>query len=114
MPKVDRNGFSASSPASGTRPDSSDPTARKAAAGIEYWTVAVSLLRTMRQTFGSFTRSVTLPEGIEPEQIAAKFDNGVLEVRIPKPAERKAHTVAIGVGKPDVEGTSAPADEDES
>ena len=52
----------------------------------------------VERAFGSFRRSVTLPSGIEPEEIAATFDNGVLEVRIPKPAERKPHTVEIGVG----------------
>jgi HSP20 family protein len=64
----------------------------------------------VERSFGAFSRSVTLPEGIEFEQIAAAFDNGVLEVRIPKPAQRKAHTVEIGVGKPDVEGTATPAE----
>ena len=39
---------------------------------------------------------MTLPQGIEAEHIAADFNNGVLEVRIPKPAERKPHRVAIG------------------
>ncbi len=34
---------------------------------------------------GSFSRSLTLPEGIDPEAIAASFDKGVLEVRVPKP-----------------------------
>ena len=48
---------------------------------------------------GSFSRSLTLPEGIEPESIQARFDNGVLEVRIPKPEERKPRRVAINVGE---------------
>ena len=47
---------------------------------------------------GSFSRSLTLPEGVDPESIRAQFENGVLEVRIPKPAERKRRRVAIGVG----------------
>jgi HSP20 family protein len=48
---------------------------------------------------GSFARSLTLPEGIDPESIEAGFDKGVLEVRIPKPQERKPHRVAIKVGE---------------
>jgi len=60
---------------------------------------------------GSFTRSLTLPAGIEAAGIEASFTNGVLEVRIPKPAERKPHRVAVGTAT--VEGTeSAPAPED--
>jgi HSP20 family protein len=48
---------------------------------------------------GSFSRSLTLPEGIEPDAIQASFEKGVLEVRIPKPQERKPHRVAIKVGE---------------
>ncbi len=47
---------------------------------------------------GQFTRSLTLPEGVDPDAITASFDKGVLEVRIPKPEERKPRRVQIGVG----------------
>jgi HSP20 family protein len=47
---------------------------------------------------GSFSRSLTLPEGVSPEAIKANFDKGVLEIRIPKPEERKPRKVAISVG----------------
>ncbi len=47
---------------------------------------------------GSFSRSLTLPEGVDPESIEASFDRGVLEVRIPKPEARKPRKVAISVG----------------
>jgi HSP20 family protein len=47
---------------------------------------------------GSFSRSLTLPEGVDPEAITANFDKGVLEVRIPKPEERKPRKVEISVG----------------
>jgi HSP20 family protein len=47
---------------------------------------------------GSFRRSLTLPEGIDADAITAKFDKGVLEVRIPKPEERKPRKVQIQVG----------------
>jgi HSP20 family protein len=47
---------------------------------------------------GLFKRSLTLPDGIDPESVRAQFDRGVLEVRIPKPAERKPRKVAISVG----------------
>jgi HSP20 family protein len=59
---------------------------------------------------GRFARSLTLPEGIDPESVRAHFDKGVLEVRVPKPAERKPHRVQISVGggepQPVVEGSS--------
>ncbi len=46
--------------------------------------------------FGSFTRSLSLPKGVDADQVEASFDKGVLEVRIPKPAERKPHRVQVG------------------
>jgi HSP20 family protein len=52
----------------------------------------------MERSFGQFRRSLTLPEGVDAEKIAATFDKGVLEVRIPKPEERKPRRVAISVG----------------
>jgi HSP20 family protein len=47
---------------------------------------------------GSFSRSLTLPEGVDADAITATFDKGVLEVRIPKPEETKPRRVAIKVG----------------
>ena len=56
----------------------------------------------VERAFGSFSRSLTLPEGTDAERISADFDKGVLEVRIPKPEETKPVRVAIGAG--DVNG----------
>lgn len=52
----------------------------------------------LERASGPFARSLTLPEGVDADQIAARFENGVLEVRIPKPEERKPRRVAIQVG----------------
>ncbi|HMA27239.1 MAG: Hsp20/alpha crystallin family protein, partial [Solirubrobacterales bacterium] len=57
----------------------------------------------VERSFGSFSRSLSLPQGVDPGKVEAKFDNGVLEVRIPKPAEAKPTRVEIGTGS--VEGT---------
>ena len=60
---------------------------------------------------GSFRRSLTLPEGVKLEHIAANFDKGVLEIRIPKPEERKPRKVSISVGgdaeQPAIEGSES-------
>ena len=50
----------------------------------------------VERAFGQFSRSMTLPDGIDAAKIAADFHEGVLEVRIPKPEARKPHRVAIG------------------
>jgi len=52
----------------------------------------------VERAYGSFSRSLTLPEGIDADAVTAEFDKGVLEVRIPKPEERKPHRVQIGAG----------------
>jgi HSP20 family protein len=66
----------------------------------------------IERSFGSFSRSLTLPEGVDADGITAGFHNGVLEVRIPKPAERKPRRIEIspptGNGKPaTVEGSAS-------
>lgn len=54
--------------------------------------------RRVERASGSFSRSLRLPEGVDPQAIEASFDNGVLEVKIPKPQEPKSQRVAIKVG----------------
>ena len=49
----------------------------------------------VERAFGSFSRSLTLPEGISAEAVEASFDRGVLEVRIPKPEQTKPRKISI-------------------
>ena len=58
----------------------------------------------VERSFGRFSRSLTLPEGVDADRVEAEFDKGVLQVRIPKPEERKPRRVAIKNGA--VEGTA--------
>ncbi|HEY2769177.1 MAG TPA: Hsp20/alpha crystallin family protein [Solirubrobacteraceae bacterium] len=53
----------------------------------------------VERSSGAFSRSLTLPEGVDAEAVEASFDRGVLEVRIPKPEQRKPRKVAISVGR---------------
>jgi len=50
----------------------------------------------VERAFGSFSRSLTLPQGVDAEAVTANFDRGVLEVRIPKPEQRKPRRIEIG------------------
>lgn len=52
----------------------------------------------LERASGRFSRSLTLPEGVDPEKVQASFDRGVLEVRIPKPEQRKPRKVTISAG----------------
>jgi HSP20 family protein len=45
--------------------------------------------------YGSFSRSLELPEGINPDAITASISNGVLKVTVPKPAPAEAKKVTI-------------------
>ena len=59
----------------------------------------------VERAFGSFSRSLTLPKGIDAEAVTARFDRGVLEVSIPKPEERKPRRIEIGgSGQQTIEG----------
>jgi HSP20 family protein len=49
----------------------------------------------IERAFGSFNRSLTLPDGVDADRIEASFSHGVLEVRIPKPEQRKPRRIAI-------------------
>jgi HSP20 family protein len=54
----------------------------------------------VERAFGSFTRSLTLPKGVDPAAVTAAFDRGVLEVRIPKPEQRKPRRIEIAGAGP--------------
>ena len=52
----------------------------------------------LERAVGAFSRTLTLPDGVDAEAITASFEHGVLEVRIPKPERAKPRKVAIAVG----------------
>lgn len=47
--------------------------------------------------YGSFYRTVPLPEGVKPEDVKATFANGVLEVSVPLPAQAAATVKKIPI-----------------
>jgi len=53
----------------------------------------------VERSFGRFSRSLGLPRGVDPSAVTANFERGVLEVRLPKPEERKATRIEIGGGE---------------
>ena len=64
----------------------------------------------LERSYGSFSRSLTLPDGVDPDKVQASFDRGVLEVRIPKPEERKPRRISIGANggrQKTIEGSTA-------
>jgi len=45
--------------------------------------------------YGAFSRSMALPEGVDPKKVKAQTHDGIVEVTIPLPKETKAERVSI-------------------
>jgi HSP20 family protein len=52
----------------------------------------------VERTYGSFSRSFTLPQGVSEDQISADFENGMLRIHIPKSAMPQPRRIQIGKG----------------
>ena len=59
--------------------------------------------------FGTFTRTIGLPQGVNEENIRAEFRDGVLEIHVPKPEQAKPRRIEVGGGSEQktIEGTAA-------
>jgi HSP20 family protein len=62
----------------------------------------------VERRYGAFRRSITLPSRVQADAIEASFDNGLLQVVVPKAEEAKPKKIQIqaGSGRQQVEGTS--------
>lgn len=49
------------------------------------------------RTYGSFSRSISLPFDIDPDRVDARFDRGVLKLTIEKPAEAQQSVKKIPI-----------------
>jgi len=60
--------------------------------------------------FGSFSRTVGLPQGVSEDSIKASYADGVLQISVPKPEEVKPKRIQVSVGAGDetktIEGTA--------
>jgi HSP20 family protein len=57
--------------------------------------------------FGTFTRSIGVPQGVDESKINADFKDGVLEIHVAKPEEVKPKRITIGGdGHKTIEGTA--------
>ena len=60
-------------------------------------TVANGVQHRQERSFGKFTRTVTLPFAVNEDAIDARFENGVLKVRLPKHEAAKPRKIEIKV-----------------
>ena len=63
--------------------------------------------------FGSFSRTVALPQGADEESVTADYKDGVLEIHVRKPEIQKPRRIPIGQanGHKTIEGTATAHDE---
>lgn len=52
----------------------------------------------IERRYGSFTRSFTLPNTVDTENVEANYDKGVLSLRLAKRAEAKPKQIKVNVG----------------
>ena len=61
--------------------------------------------------FGTFTRTIGLPQGVTDDAVRATYVNGVLEVHVAKPAQPKPRKIQVGGGESSepktIEGSSS-------
>ena len=51
--------------------------------------------RLVERSYGSFERSIALPDGVKPENVKATIAKGVLSVKVTKPAPAQAKTIEV-------------------
>jgi HSP20 family protein len=61
--------------------------------------------RRIERQYGSFTRSFTLPSSVDPGQVSAQYDKGVLKINLAKKAESKPKQIKVNVGSEKVVDT---------
>ena len=54
--------------------------------------------RRVERHYGSFTRTFTLPQSVDTENVAANYDKGVLKITLPTKAEAKPKQIKVNVG----------------
>ena len=54
--------------------------------------------RRVERQYGEFTRSFTLPSSVDPGQVSAHYDRGVLKINLAKKAEAKPKQIKVNVG----------------
>jgi HSP20 family protein len=50
----------------------------------------------MERRYGKFQRNFSLPRSVDADKVAAKFENGILEVTLPKSAAAKPRRIKVG------------------
>jgi HSP20 family protein len=61
----------------------------------------------IERRYGAFRRSITLPAQVQAEQIEASFDNGVLQIVVPKAEEATPKRIQVRPGRAEILAASS-------
>ncbi|HEV2918705.1 MAG TPA: Hsp20/alpha crystallin family protein [Actinomycetota bacterium] len=61
----------------------------------------------VERRYGAFRRSITLPAQVQAEQIEASFDNGLLQIVVPKMEEATPKRIQIRPGRAEIPAASS-------
>jgi HSP20 family protein len=61
----------------------------------------------VERRYGAFRRSITLPAQVQAEQIEASFEDGVLQILVPKMEEAKPKRIQVRPGRTDIPAASS-------
>lgn len=65
----------------------------------------------VERRFGSFQRSLALPQGMKVEDITANYEDGILTITVPKAEEEKPKRIEVKATKPvEAKAAEAPAE----
>jgi HSP20 family protein len=53
----------------------------------------------LERSYGSFTRSFTLPNSVDTDNVSADYENGVLKIRLAKRSEAKPKQIKVNIGQ---------------
>jgi HSP20 family protein len=52
----------------------------------------------IERRYGTFTRSFTLPNTVDTDQVQASYESGILKIQLAKKAEAKPKQIKVGIG----------------
>lgn len=74
------------------------PGVKKADVKVELENAVLTVSGTRKngaETAAEFARSVSVPDGINPDKVKARFEDGILTVTLPKAEARKPRAIAV-------------------